>query len=134
MHVRAAGSFSEQFALLFRDYLRAHAERADENAKPSGYSPPASYPPRRDTDIAAAATKLLAEVSTTLASIKARRRLRVLDQFELQSSWSAGSRASTNVSHPCQRMIGSIASAPTDRVSPPPADCRVRADPDQQGQ
>ena len=25
---RRAGSFSEQFALLFRDYLRAHPERA----------------------------------------------------------------------------------------------------------
>ncbi|WP_207632402.1 GrpB family protein [Occultella kanbiaonis] len=30
IHVRRAGSFSEQFALLFRDYLRAHPERADE--------------------------------------------------------------------------------------------------------
>lgn len=29
IHVRRAGSFSEQFALLFRDYLRHHAERAD---------------------------------------------------------------------------------------------------------
>jgi GrpB-like predicted nucleotidyltransferase (UPF0157 family) len=28
VHVREAGSFSEQFALLFRDYLRAHAEEA----------------------------------------------------------------------------------------------------------
>ena len=28
LHVRAAGSFSEQFALLFRDYLRTHPERA----------------------------------------------------------------------------------------------------------
>ncbi|MGH9280731.1 MAG: GrpB family protein, partial [Acidimicrobiales bacterium] len=28
IHVRRAGSFSEQFALLFRDYLRHHAERA----------------------------------------------------------------------------------------------------------
>lgn len=30
LHVRRAGSFSEQFALLFRDYLRAHQARADE--------------------------------------------------------------------------------------------------------
>lgn len=30
IHVRRAGSFSEQFALLFRDYLRAHTERASE--------------------------------------------------------------------------------------------------------
>ncbi|WP_210769370.1 GrpB family protein [Occultella kanbiaonis] len=29
VHVRRAGSFSEQFALLFRDYLRAHPKRAD---------------------------------------------------------------------------------------------------------
>jgi GrpB-like predicted nucleotidyltransferase (UPF0157 family) len=28
VHVRRAGSLSEQFALLFRDYLRAHAEDA----------------------------------------------------------------------------------------------------------
>ena len=28
LHVRRAGSFSEQFALLFRDYLRTHPERA----------------------------------------------------------------------------------------------------------
>lgn len=32
IHVRRAGSFSEQFALLFRDYLREHPERADEYA------------------------------------------------------------------------------------------------------
>jgi GrpB-like predicted nucleotidyltransferase (UPF0157 family) len=28
LHVRRAGSFSEQFALLFRDYLRTHSDRA----------------------------------------------------------------------------------------------------------
>ena len=28
LHVRRAGSFSEQFALLFREYLRAHPEHA----------------------------------------------------------------------------------------------------------
>jgi GrpB-like predicted nucleotidyltransferase (UPF0157 family) len=28
IHVRRAGSFSEQFALLFRDYLRTHREQA----------------------------------------------------------------------------------------------------------
>jgi len=28
IHVRRAGSWAEQFALLFRDYLRAHAEEA----------------------------------------------------------------------------------------------------------
>jgi GrpB-like predicted nucleotidyltransferase (UPF0157 family) len=28
LHVRRTGSFSEQFALLFRDYLRTHSERA----------------------------------------------------------------------------------------------------------
>jgi GrpB-like predicted nucleotidyltransferase (UPF0157 family) len=32
VHVRQAGSFSEQWALLFRDYLRAHAEAAAEYA------------------------------------------------------------------------------------------------------
>jgi GrpB-like predicted nucleotidyltransferase (UPF0157 family) len=32
VHVRRAGSFSEQWALLFRDYLRAHAEAAAEYA------------------------------------------------------------------------------------------------------
>jgi GrpB-like predicted nucleotidyltransferase (UPF0157 family) len=32
IHVRRAGSFSEQFALLFRDYLRAHPEQADKYA------------------------------------------------------------------------------------------------------
>jgi GrpB-like predicted nucleotidyltransferase (UPF0157 family) len=32
LHVRRAGSFSEQWALLFRDYLRAHAEAAAEYA------------------------------------------------------------------------------------------------------
>jgi len=32
IHVRAAGSFGEQFALLFRDYLRTHDERAREYA------------------------------------------------------------------------------------------------------
>ena len=32
IHVRAAGSFDEQFSLLFRDYLRAHPERAREYA------------------------------------------------------------------------------------------------------
>jgi GrpB-like predicted nucleotidyltransferase (UPF0157 family) len=31
--VRRAGSFSEQFALLFRDYLRTHPVRADEYAR-----------------------------------------------------------------------------------------------------
>jgi GrpB-like predicted nucleotidyltransferase (UPF0157 family) len=31
VHVRQAGSFSEQWALLFRDYLRAHHEVAAEN-------------------------------------------------------------------------------------------------------
>lgn len=29
IHVRRAGSFSEQFALLFRDYLRIHPDEAD---------------------------------------------------------------------------------------------------------
>ena len=33
IHVRRAGSFLEQFALLFRDYLRAHAEDARRYAK-----------------------------------------------------------------------------------------------------
>jgi GrpB-like predicted nucleotidyltransferase (UPF0157 family) len=32
IHVRRAGSFSEQFPLLFRDYLRVHPEAADEYA------------------------------------------------------------------------------------------------------
>ena len=32
VHVRRAGSFSEQFALLFRDYLRAHPGRARQYA------------------------------------------------------------------------------------------------------
>lgn len=32
VHVRRAGSFSEQFAPLFRDYLRAHPERAADYA------------------------------------------------------------------------------------------------------
>ena len=33
IHVRRAGSFSEQFALLFRDYLRAHTEDTRRYAK-----------------------------------------------------------------------------------------------------
>ncbi len=33
IHVRRAGSFSEQFALLFRDYLRTHDEDALQYAK-----------------------------------------------------------------------------------------------------
>ncbi|MBM7784402.1 GrpB family protein [Tenggerimyces flavus] len=33
VHVRRAGSFSEQFALLFRDYLRAHQHEADAYAE-----------------------------------------------------------------------------------------------------
>jgi len=33
VHVRRVGSFSEQFALLFRDYLRVHAGRADDYAR-----------------------------------------------------------------------------------------------------
>jgi GrpB-like predicted nucleotidyltransferase (UPF0157 family) len=32
IHVRRAGSFSEQFALLFRDYLRAHPAHATQYA------------------------------------------------------------------------------------------------------
>ena len=32
IHVRRAGSFSEQFPLLFRDYLRSHAGDAEEYA------------------------------------------------------------------------------------------------------
>jgi len=32
IHVRRAGSFSEQFALLFREYLRAHPEHAAKYA------------------------------------------------------------------------------------------------------
>ena len=32
LHVRRAGSFSEQFALLFREYLRAHSDHAVEYA------------------------------------------------------------------------------------------------------
>jgi GrpB-like predicted nucleotidyltransferase (UPF0157 family) len=32
VHVRRSGSFDEQLALLFRDYLRAHPERADAYA------------------------------------------------------------------------------------------------------
>jgi GrpB-like predicted nucleotidyltransferase (UPF0157 family) len=32
IHVRQAGSWAEQFALLFRDYLRAHPEAAREYA------------------------------------------------------------------------------------------------------
>ena len=32
IHVRRAGSFSEQFSLLFRDYLRAHPERVAQYA------------------------------------------------------------------------------------------------------
>jgi GrpB protein len=32
LHVRRAGSFSEQWALLFRDYLRAHRAVADDYA------------------------------------------------------------------------------------------------------
>lgn len=33
VHVRKAGSWSEQFALLFRDYVRAHAETAARYAE-----------------------------------------------------------------------------------------------------
>lgn len=33
IHVRRAGSFSEQFALLFRDYLRTHSEVASQYAQ-----------------------------------------------------------------------------------------------------
>ncbi|MBE3558352.1 MAG: GrpB family protein [Ktedonobacteraceae bacterium] len=33
IHVRRAGSFSEQFALLFRDYLRTHADVAAQYAQ-----------------------------------------------------------------------------------------------------
>ncbi len=33
IHVRRAGSFSEQFALLFRDYLRAHRDEAQRYAE-----------------------------------------------------------------------------------------------------
>lgn len=33
LHVRQAGSFSEQFALLFRDYLRTHPTVAAEHAE-----------------------------------------------------------------------------------------------------
>jgi GrpB-like predicted nucleotidyltransferase (UPF0157 family) len=33
VHVRRAGSFSEQFALLFRDFLRAHDTEADAYAR-----------------------------------------------------------------------------------------------------
>jgi GrpB-like predicted nucleotidyltransferase (UPF0157 family) len=33
IHVRRAGSFSEQFALLFRDFLRAHADHAQKYAE-----------------------------------------------------------------------------------------------------
>jgi len=33
IHVRSHGSFSEQFALLFRDYLRRHPGRASEYAR-----------------------------------------------------------------------------------------------------
>jgi GrpB-like predicted nucleotidyltransferase (UPF0157 family) len=32
IHVRRTGSFGEQFALLFRDYLRAHPDEADSYA------------------------------------------------------------------------------------------------------
>ncbi len=32
LHVRQAGSFAEQFPLLFRDYLRVHPDRADAYA------------------------------------------------------------------------------------------------------
>ncbi|TCO44913.1 GrpB-like predicted nucleotidyltransferase (UPF0157 family) [Kribbella antiqua] len=32
VHVRRAGSFSEQFALLFREYLRAHPDQAQKYA------------------------------------------------------------------------------------------------------
>ncbi len=33
IHVRQAGSFSEQLALLFRDFVRAHSDMADEYAR-----------------------------------------------------------------------------------------------------
>ncbi len=33
IHVRRAGSFSEQFALLFRDYLRTHSDIAEQYAQ-----------------------------------------------------------------------------------------------------
>jgi GrpB-like predicted nucleotidyltransferase (UPF0157 family) len=33
IHVRRAGSFSEQFALLFRDFLRTHHEAAEQYGK-----------------------------------------------------------------------------------------------------
>ena len=33
IHVRTHGSFSEQFALLFRDYMRSHPGRANEYAQ-----------------------------------------------------------------------------------------------------
>ncbi len=33
LHVRRAGSFAEQFALLFRDYLRVHDHRAEAYAR-----------------------------------------------------------------------------------------------------
>lgn len=33
IHVRRAGSFSEQFSLLFRDYMRCHATAASEYAQ-----------------------------------------------------------------------------------------------------
>lgn len=33
IHVRRAGSFSEQFALLFRDYVRTHSEVASQYAR-----------------------------------------------------------------------------------------------------
>jgi GrpB-like predicted nucleotidyltransferase (UPF0157 family) len=32
VHIRLAGSFSEQFALLFRDFVRAHRDVAEEYA------------------------------------------------------------------------------------------------------
>jgi GrpB protein len=48
IHVRRAGSFSEQFALLFREYLRAHREHAAKYAA-SSRSPKGSPSPDSGT-------------------------------------------------------------------------------------
>ena len=52
---------------------------------------------------------------------------------EHQSSWFASSRASASLSHPCQRMTGSIASAPTGSAHHQPTTA-YGANPEQQGE
>jgi GrpB-like predicted nucleotidyltransferase (UPF0157 family) len=76
VHVRRAGSFSEQFALLFRDYLRSHDQRAQEYATLKRSLADSLSAPEQRQDYVAAKEPFIWET------------IRLADQWAQQTGWA----------------------------------------------